>query len=351
MSKDVTNQEFEDGNYTGTINIETGLREGLGKFEYSKASGWKYGCIYNGYWENDMFHGHATLLWANGKIWYEGDFKNNKKTGSATLYYVSGNIWFRGNFDEDLKHGTGTIYFDNKNNSVKYTGEFSKDQYHGFGTLSDDKEFIIFAGIFENNEYHTVGKLFFKSSIQVRYEGGWHKGKYHGKGVLFYKDNSDFPTSGKRIGFFGSYDMGKKSGYGESYDRDTLKLQYRGYFKDDKRCGLGLSFYCNGYNQNKGKEIPMKPECLANWEDNKVNGFISTFHSNSKQKVIGGFFKKPVTGHYYTANLNAITEKDKTRFKKNFCQSFASDGTIIGYGSYENAPDQVWYVHNRTRRS
>ena len=340
MSENVKDKEYEDGIYTGTINAETGKREGLGKFIYTKESGWKNGCVYDGCWQNDVKHGSCTLYWQNGTKWFEGEYTNDKKMGKCILYYVNGKIWYKGSYKNDFKHGTGTIYYDNKGNDVNYSGEFEEDNYQGFGTLLDEKKNIIYSGLFDKNEYNGVGTLYFKNSSQIRYEGGWSKGLYHGKGVLFQKDRSNLQTNGKLILYFGHYDMGIKSGYGEQYSKESGRLIYRGFWQNDKYHGLGIKCSNNGsYNWAVTKESI--PQCISDWKEDKVNGFSQIFHTNTKKKIIGGFYMKNFPKHYYNSTLKSF-QPDNKNFKKHFCQTFARDGSIIDYGSYDNDPDQVY---------
>jgi len=74
-----------------------------GKILYSN------GDIYEGFWNDGMYHGHGKYIYANGNI-YEGSFKNDKKYGYGKIIYSNGNI-YEGYFKENKMFGIGKMIY------------------------------------------------------------------------------------------------------------------------------------------------------------------------------------------------------------------------------------------------
>lgn len=81
--------------------------------------------IYDGYFQNNYYHGVGKLFDANGGIKYEGQFYNSKYHGNGTSY-IGSNIEYIGIWNHGLKHGLGTL-FSNTGEEI-YTGNFENDQ-------------------------------------------------------------------------------------------------------------------------------------------------------------------------------------------------------------------------------
>jgi hypothetical protein len=67
------------------------------------------GDIYEGLWNDGMYHGHGKYIYINGNI-YEGNFENNKKHGYGKIIYFNGNIYV-GYFKEDKMDGIGKMIY------------------------------------------------------------------------------------------------------------------------------------------------------------------------------------------------------------------------------------------------
>ena len=89
----------EDGKkYEGQWS-EAGMRDGFG----IQNNG--LGALYEGYWQDNKFHGKGRLIDIDGGI-YEGDWVGGKKEGQGVYHYVGGGK-YEGGWMCDLKKGFG----------------------------------------------------------------------------------------------------------------------------------------------------------------------------------------------------------------------------------------------------
>ena len=99
---------FRSGNkiseYTGEV--KRGKPEGKGTFK-------KDGYVWNGDWENGLFHGRGELTYPkkNKKNYkkYKGEWESNKKDGLGTMWWRDSSK-YEGNWKNDVRHGVGTQY-------------------------------------------------------------------------------------------------------------------------------------------------------------------------------------------------------------------------------------------------
>jgi hypothetical protein len=171
------------GNYTGTIDVNTGLPQGSGRLEYEACG------TYQGDFNQGIWSGYGRHVKRNGDI-YEGNYFDNVKHGIGVYRYRDGNRVFEGRYVlgqrvdgkmtygdgsaykgqwyDGKRHGRGTYRF--KDGSV-YKGEFVADMIHGVGQLSwpDGAKYI---GEWSNGHRHGFGKEFTKDG-NLRYEGKW----------------------------------------------------------------------------------------------------------------------------------------------------------------------------------
>lgn len=61
------------------------------------------GCHYEGSWEEGVFHGQGTYVWADNTR-YEGEFKKGQKHGEGR-YYLSESKYMKGRWEEGKKEG------------------------------------------------------------------------------------------------------------------------------------------------------------------------------------------------------------------------------------------------------
>lgn len=114
-----------------------------------------------------------------------------------------------------------------------YNGEWKNDQFHGFGKYK-----------------------FADGSI---YEGMHQDGYQHGSGTYTSAENGAV--------YVGEYEKGKRSGY---FEVTFENGKFEGFYKDDKRHGLGLIEKSNGYR------------FIGYYKEGKTNGFGVSYHQEGE---------------------------------------------------------------------
>ena len=145
---------------------------------------YKIGCIYEGYWENNMKTDIGIeKRWDGTK--YEGEFKNGKKNGIGIYIWEDNSIYF-GEWLNNNIHGYGV--FKNGDKS-KYQGEFILNKRNGYGELIKYKTGTFYFGHWSNNKKKGFGVEFSprNDGNNKIYIGFWN-GKYrHGYGIILNK--------------------------------------------------------------------------------------------------------------------------------------------------------------------
>ena len=142
---------FKDGSFYEGYYLK-GIKK-YGKFE------WKNKDRYEGYFENDLFHGNGIYEWSNKKR-YEGEWKFGKMNGKGKLVYANGS-YYEGDFVNGLKEGKGKYFWKHDN---YYNGEWKDDMQNGYGTYYKNGQKI--RGIWENGKFKNETIL--KSITNVR---------------------------------------------------------------------------------------------------------------------------------------------------------------------------------------
>ena len=168
--KNVTNLEFSEGYYTGTLHGD--IIEGNGTFVYT--SGNFVGDKYEGGWKNNKFDGYGVYTcnpqntdyiklegyWKNGKLngkgvchykngdQYDGEFVNGQPNGMGKYYSANGER-HEGQFKSGLPNGQGKLYY--PNGKLKYEGEFKNGLFDGMGTYYFTSG-NVYNGLFKNGE-------------------------------------------------------------------------------------------------------------------------------------------------------------------------------------------------------
>ena len=143
------------------------------------------GCIYEGYWENNIKNGIGIE-----KRWdwttYEGEFKEGKKNGIGMYKWHEDNSIYFGEWLNNNIHGFGV--FKNGEKS-KYQGEFFMNKRNGYGELIKYKTGSFYFGYWNNNRKKGFGVEFSarNNGNNKIYIGFWN-GKYrHGFGAVLNK--------------------------------------------------------------------------------------------------------------------------------------------------------------------
>lgn len=168
--RNVTNLEFSEGYYTGTLYGD--IIEGKGTFIYT--SGVFSGDKFEGEWKNNKFDGYGVYTcnpqntdyiklegyWKNGKLngegvcyykngdRYDGVFVNGQPDGAGKYYSANGER-HEGFFKNGLPNGYGKLYY--SNGKIKYEGEFKNGLFEGKGTYYFPSG-KVYNGLFKNGE-------------------------------------------------------------------------------------------------------------------------------------------------------------------------------------------------------
>jgi hypothetical protein len=162
------------GNYTGTIDVNTGLPQGSGKLEYEACG------TYQGDFDQGNWSGYGRHTKPNGDI-YEGNFFDNAKHGMGVYRYRDGKRVFEGRYVMGQRVDGKMIYGDGS----EYKGQWYDGKRHGRGTYRF-KDGSVYKGEFVRDVIHGVGQLCWPDG--AKYIGEWSKGHRHGLGKEFMAD-------------------------------------------------------------------------------------------------------------------------------------------------------------------
>ena len=148
---------------------------------------YKIGCIYEGFWENNMKTDIGIeKRWDKTK--YEGEYKNGKKNGIGIYIWEDNSIYY-GEWVNNNISGFGVF----KNNyKSKYQGEFILNKRNGYGELIKYKNGTFYFGFWNNNKKNGFGVEFSprnKGNNKI-YIGFWNGNIRHGFGILLNKDKN-----------------------------------------------------------------------------------------------------------------------------------------------------------------
>ena len=88
------------------------------------------GEVYNGFWENNMMNGKASLKRKDGSVFY-GVFEQGEPAKIGTIVY-SPEHKYEGELDGFLPHGFGKMTFPD---AGTYEGDFTSGKMNGLGTM------------------------------------------------------------------------------------------------------------------------------------------------------------------------------------------------------------------------
>lgn len=174
-------------------------------------------------------NGNGRYLWADDGSLYEGEFKRpNVIEGQGAFKFrnqdkQTGSSKYCGSFVDGSYHGKGQL----TNSFFKYDGNFDHGKFHGKGNLKSGLE--SFDGNFSNDK-KICGKRVYVDGIFV--------GDFHDDGTRRFGkyefENGDV--------YFGSFDAGKFSGYGEYFwsCKINTEVSYAGQWRSGYRDGLGV---------------------------------------------------------------------------------------------------------------
>lgn len=213
-NSDVLIEYPNGGHYSGKVSNNY-LRHGFGNMVYKDNS------RYEGYWEDDKYHGRGKYWDQKGKLSTISDWQRGQKTNVKKLIIPGVGTW-HGGIDEKKPSGNGKmIFLQNYPLFSEYNGPWKNDGPHGKNGIMS----------FKNGK---LGNIEFNRSM--KYDGDWLDGKMHGFGYLY---NGPTPI------YEGNWVEGLKHGKGietGSMDLEGLstKFRYNGIFEEGKFNGKGL---------------------------------------------------------------------------------------------------------------
>ncbi len=188
--------------------------------------------MYTGEIKDGRAHGKGKYIWVNGEE-YEGDFIDGYMHGYGIKKFRDGSF-YKGEFKFGKISGKGvySLHYDHCEQN-----ELSSEEYDGE---------------WENGERNGIGKMIknLNNGIQTIYKGEWSENLFNGQGDYrrhtwaFDYDLAEGGYSTTHIihtlRYEGCFSKGLKDGYGILYyENGDL---YEGYWRNDKRHGLGTLF-------------------------------------------------------------------------------------------------------------
>lgn len=302
-------------------------RTGYGN-EFSK----KDKLLYSGNWFNNEMHDQGELYYDNANIKYcgmfikgyrngfgtsydkngnknfQGNWYNDKVTGNGKVYYSDGNLFLEGYFDNEYfkgvcynenniktydgemtfqpenkkqimtnglftKNGHGTSFFET--GTKEYSGEWKENKFTGNGTLHYKDGSVKFNGEFNNGKFHGFGAKY-DLCEDLMVVGQWYEGKLESVNLTDEHQLKGYEAIGENNIFVGEIHNGKKSGYGEEYQRKNGLKLFEGYYKKDEYDGLGKQYYHGNLPDHQALQY------LGTKFNNFWHGYSYNYHSNGK---------------------------------------------------------------------
>jgi len=198
--------------------------------------------IYIGDKKGKIKCGLGLQIW-NKDTFYFGSYKDNKTNGIGK--FISGKTVYKGEFKNDEANGYGNY----SNNKLEYEGYWSHDLQNNFG-IEKWKDGSVYKGQYYNGKKHGIGTYTWLDGN--KYEGEFKNNAFYGYGIYYLNDNKYY---------LGQWVNNEKNGYGEFITKDII---FFGFYSNDKRNGIGLSYWKNkkkfflGFWKNGNKFGPGK---------------------------------------------------------------------------------------------
>ena len=157
----------------------------------------------------------------NGKIFesylrYDGPKdKNGQRSGQGKLYqkkegYESKEyLLYKGIFKNNQYHGAGTIYWEESDEIIRFSGRFRSGLRHGRGVEYNEQGILIYQGVYRSDRREGLGNEYFvdegKTVSTILYSGEFFRDNRHGFGVCYM---------GLGHTYVGGYVDGKMNGIG-----------------------------------------------------------------------------------------------------------------------------------------
>ena len=270
--------KFEISNQTQYIgDIIDGKKQGKGKLIFIDGS------YYEGNFKDDLFNGKGIFV-KNDSI-YKGDFLNGKKHGKGKIEIIKKLNNSNNNTFNKTNSNININFNINNNNPIFNNNNLNNNNINNNDNIIEKK---IYEGDWNNDEITGEGieKIQNENGITI-YNGNFIKGKKNGKGKLtlpngfeYYGDFNDDLLEGNGIFkwnedkyYNGQWKKNCIEGYGILNENSK---KYFGYFKNDKKNGIG------GYYYKDNNAI-----VIGNWFNDKLdNGIVIVFDNEKNENIV-----------------------------------------------------------------
>ncbi len=141
---------------------------------------------YEGYFENDFFHGSgkSTVKNEHGTLEiYDGNWEKGARSGRGKLeikYSTGSRHIYHGLWDANV-FIRGTLSAENNNKTFQYHGGYANGKRNGTGVLKTIEG--TYEGVFKNDKFKN-GYVDITFEDGSKYEGGWNNDKKNGEGTF-----------------------------------------------------------------------------------------------------------------------------------------------------------------------
>jgi hypothetical protein len=221
------------------------------------------GSVYDGRWRDAKFWGFGTYMTENGDK-YEGSFVNGVKDGVGTMRLNNGEI-YEGKWKNNKRHGKGMrtgLLLVSVAESRAAQSQYQPAMRNVAGTVVYAGKTLAtkFTGMFENDQMHGPGKMFF--STGDRMSARWDHGKatfpmsmvyergeryigqfrIHSTTGAYLREGFGISTYSSNDRYYGSWDNDVRSGNG--FQITTCGTEYFGKWEGNLMSGKGINTLC-----------------------------------------------------------------------------------------------------------
>lgn len=237
--------------------------------------------LYIGGKKGEKKEGFGKQIWTNDS-YYIGEYKDDKANGLGI--FITNNNEYKGEFLSDSANGYGIYNYNN--NEIIYEGYWDDDVQNRYG-IEKWKDGSIYIGQYMSGKKNGIGIYMWLDG--TRYEGEFKDNSFHGQGIYYFTE--------KKI-YIGQWSYNKKEGYGEFIMNDKIFI---GFYKNDKKNGLGIFFWKNDCKLFMGF-----------YKDGKKNGFGKII---TKNKIKYGLWKNDEKINWFQSENEAFIYLDDNNMK------------------------------------
>jgi len=161
----------------------------------------------------------------------------------GTIVFPDGSAAYEGEIEDGHLEGEGKLYY-RRSGSLHYEGQWRRNLPEGQGKQYDPNGAVRYEGEWKEGLREGKGRLFDETG-KLKYEGDWKEGCVHGTGTLYY-------AASDRVAYIGEFRWDQRKGSGEEYREDDGSLAYKGEWKENRPDGQGIKYHPNGERWYEG---------------------------------------------------------------------------------------------------